>query len=144
MKTKFFLTLTMVCLLLACNSDQPSTQKTDSDKLEIIPLTHSLFPNDNHYTIKIGQQMEYVFESSRSAGGKDFSCYIISANVLSFIGRVPIQEEPELDTPKDKGSDKTEKFLFEGAKEGTSTLVICKFFKYKVQKKMVFTITVEK
>ena len=160
MKTKFFLTLTTFCLLLACNSDQPSTQKTDSDKLEIIPLTHSLFPNDNHYTIKIGQRMEYVFESYPSVG-KNFSCYIDSVEILKYVGRVPIQEqlEPERDTseevikPRKPQLEKVfptgsyreiKKFIFEGIKEGTCELIINEHFRREIRHKMIFKITVEK
>ena len=159
MKTKFFLTLTMVCLLLACSSGQSLTQ-TDSSKMETISFAHSLFPDDNHYTIKIGQRMEYVFESNTSVG-KDFACYVYSTEILKFVGRVLVKElkkdkfeflRETIDSTIPIRVDKSTtgdnrrigKFVFEGIKEGTSTLVIHELFRFKVQQKMVFTITVEK
>ena len=144
MKTKFFLTLTMVCLLLACSSGQSLTQ-TDSSKMETISFAHSLFPDDNHYTIKIGQRMEYVFESHPSVG-KNFSCYIDSVEILKYVGRVPIQEqlEPELDDSEDGADDEIMKFVFEGIKEGTCELIINEHFRRELRRKMIFTITVEK
>ena len=159
MKTKFFLTLTMVCLLLACSSGQSLTQ-TDSSKMETISLAYSLFPDDNHYTIKIGQRMEYVFESNTSVG-KDFACYVYSTEILKFVGRVLVRElkkdkfeflRETIDSTIPIRVDKSTtgdnrrigKFVFEGIKEGTSTLVIHELFRFKVQQEMVFTITVEK
>ena len=157
MKTKFFLTLTTLCLFLACSSGQSLTQ-TDSNKMETISFAHSLFPDDNHYTIKIGQRMEYVFESYVSVG-KNFSCYIDSVEILKYVGRVPIQKEPKQSIsekvvgptkPRLKkglptGSDrKIEKFIFEGIKEGTCELIINELFRREIRHKMIFKITVEK
>ena len=144
MKTKFFLTLTTLCLFLACSSGQSLTQ-TDSNKMETISFAHSLFPDDNHYTIKIGQRMEYVFEIHPSVG-KDFSCYIDSVEILKYVGRVPIQEqlEPELDDSEDGADDEIMKFVFEGLKEGTCELIINEHFRREIRRKMIFTITVEK
>ena len=157
MKTKFFLTLTTLCLFLACSSGQSLTQ-TDSNKMETISFAHSLFPDDNHYTIKIGQRMEYVFEIHPSVG-KDFSCYIDSVEILKYVGRVPIQEqlEPERDTSEEvikprrpqlekvlPIGEKIKKFIFEGIKEGACELIINEHFRREIRHKMIFKITVEK
>ena len=126
--------------------------------METISLAYSLFPDDNHYTIKIGQRMEYVFESYVSVG-KNFSCYIDSVEILKYVGRVPIQEqlEPERDTSEEvikprrpqlekvlPIGEKIEKFIFEGIKEGTCELIIDEHFRREIRQEMVFTITVEK
>lgn len=144
MKTKFFLTLTAVFLFLARSNGQSLTQ-TDSSKMETISLAHSLFPNENHYTIKIGQQMEYVFESHPSVG-KDFTCYISAADVLKFIERVSIQEEPKPDASEDEdgADDEMMKFVFKGVGEGTCILEVNEIFRDEVLREMFFEITVEK
>ena len=159
MKTKFFLTLTTVCLFLACSSGQSLTQ-TDSSKMETISLGYSIFREErNHYKIKVGQRMEYVFESNTSVG-KHFACYVYSTEILKFVRRVLVKELKKdtlefietidstipirVDKSTTGSNRRIGKFVFEGIKEGTSTLVIDELFRFKVQQEMVFTITVEK
>ena len=104
--------------------------------------------------------MEYVFESNTPVG-KDFACYVYSTEILKFVGRVLVKKLKKdkfeffretidstipirVDKSTTGSNRKIGKFVFEGIKEGTSTLVIHELFRFKVQQKMIFKITVEK